>query len=519
MARPRTSMKKIREIIRLKSTTSLSDREISRALQVARPVVAKYWKQFSESGLRFEQIDELPDSVLVSRLKRPNVGANQRYLALCTLFPYFVVELRKTGVTLQLLWEEYKHEHPAGFQYSQFCHHFLQWRNASEVRMHIPHKAGAKMFVDYTGKKLCYTERKSGKEVPVETFVAVLGASGLTYAEASASQQKEDWIRSNERAFRYFGGSTDAIVPDNLRSAVTRADPYEPDLNPEYAEFAEHYHSVVIPARVRKARDKALAENAVRLLYERIYARLRNRTFYSLEELNEAIWELLEAHNNRPFQRLKFSRRELFEQSERSALHPLPAEQFPRKSTHWATVAFNYHVELREDRHYYSVPHYLYRKEPKTKVKLVYDERIVAIYYDHVRIAQHRRDRSPNGYTTIPAHMPERHRAYGDWSPERLERWAEAIGEEVLTVIRNVLASRRHPEQAYRVCMGILSLAKQHGNRRLNAVCAKANEYGTTSLKRIRAMIDLAEEEDLQQRQLFRHLPDHENIRGANYYH
>ena len=254
--------------------------------------------------------------------------------------------------------------------------------------MHIKHKAGDKMFVDYAGDKLTYVDRKSGKERSVETFVAILGASGLTYAEASVSQEKEEWIRSNERAFWYFGGASDAIVPDNLKSAVNSADRYEPEINPDFAEFAEYYGTVILPARVREARDKALVENAVKLVYQRIYAPLRNRTFYSLEELNEALWGLLEEHNNKAFQRLKISRRELFERTERGALKSLPAVRYPMKTTKWVTVQFNYHVELREDLHYYSVPYYLYQKEPKTKMKMVYDDRIVALYYDYPEVLE-----------------------------------------------------------------------------------------------------------------------------------
>jgi transposase len=512
-------MKKIREIIRLKSSTTLSDRQIAAALNVARPVVGKYWQKFINSGLGIDQIDQMPDSALINAIEKPRTETSSRYRELCRHFPYFVLELRRPGVTLQLLWEEYKEEDRDGFQYSQFCYHFQMWRNSSDVRMHIHHKAGDKTFVDYAGKRLCYTDSETGAEVAVETFVAVLGGSGLTYVEASASQEKAEWIRSNERAFHYFGGSSDAIVPDNLASAVSRADRYEPEINPDYAEFAEHYHTVIIPARVRQARDKALVENAVRLVYQRIYARLRNRVFYSLEELNEAIWELLEEHNNKPFQRLSISRRELFERSERSALHRLPSERYAMKTTRGGTVGFNHHVELREDRHYYSVPYYLYRREPKRKVKLVFDERIVAIYYDNVRIAQNRRDRTPNGYTTLPDHMPDRHRAYAEWSPQRLESWARSIGEEVVQVIRHVLASRKHPEQAYRACMGILSLAKKHGEQRLNRVCKRANHFGTSSLKSIKSMIELDLEEEQSQRQLIWAIPEHENIRGAGYYH
>jgi len=374
------------------------------------------------------------------------------------------------------------------------------------------------MFVDYAGDKLSYVEGKTGKEIEVETFVAILGGSGLTYAEASMSQEKENWIRSNERAFHYFGGSSSAIVPDNLRSAVTRADRYEPDINPDFAEFAEHYSTVIIPARVREARDKALVENAVRLVYQRIYAPLRNRTFSSLEELNEAIGELLEDHNNKKLRRMPISRRELFERTERTELTPLPPQRFAMKTTKRATVGFNYHVELRDDLHYYSVPYYLYKKEPKTKVKMVFDERIVAIYYDNVRIVQYRRDRTPNEYTTLPEHMPYKHRVYAEWSPERFERWARSIGNEVAHTIKKVLATRKHPEQAFKVCMGILSLSRKYGDEQLNRICKRANGFGTTSLKRIQNMIKLDLEQKSQQ-QLFRPIPDHENIRGSEYYH
>jgi transposase len=517
MARKRISMKKIREVIRLKSTTSLSDRQIAKALTISRPVVAKYWNGYTGSGRSLEQIEQMADSELMVMMDKPCVPENIRYTELLEYFPYFVKELSRTGVTLQLLWEEYKRKHKNGFQYSQFCYHFQIWRNTSDVRMHIKHKAGDKMFVDYAGDKLSYYDRKTGKEISVETFVAVLGASGLTYAECSVSQEKEEWIRSNERALHYYGGSVSAIVPDNLRSAVSHSDRYEPDINPDFAEFAEHYGTVIIPARVREARDKALVENAVRLVYQRIYAPLRNRTFYSLEELNAAVIEYLEIHNNNPFQRLKISRRELFSKVEQSALKPLPPERFPLKTSKWVTVQFNYHVDLREDLHYYSVPYYLYKKEPKTKVKMVFDERIVSLYYDNLRIAVHRRDRTPNGYTTIPSHMPENPRIYAGWNPKRFQNWAESIGMEVAQVIKKVLAGRKHHEQAFKVCMGILSLAKKYGNERLNRACGKANESGSSSYKRIEGMVKL-DLEDEQQGRLFVSIGNHENIRGAQYY-
>ena len=258
MARKRIGMKKIRRVIELKSGTEMSDRQIARALNISRPLVGRYWEGFRESELRVEEITEMADSELLRKITKPSVKKSRKYLQLLDYFPSYVIELRRKGVTLQLLWEEYKEKHAEGFQYSQFCYHFQQWRNASEVRMHIKHKAGDKMFVDYAGQKLQYFDRESGEERAVEVFVAVLGASGLTYVEAAESQKEEDWIRSNERAFWYFGGSTAATVPDNLRSAVGRSDRYEPDINPSYEEFAEHYSTVIIPARVREARDKAL---------------------------------------------------------------------------------------------------------------------------------------------------------------------------------------------------------------------------------------------------------------------
>ena len=240
--------------------------------------------------------------------------------------------------------------------------------------MHIDHKAGEKLFVDYAGDRLAIVDPDNGAVQRVETFVAILGASQLTYVEASASQRSEDWIRSNERALRYCGGCTQVIIPDNLRSAVSRSDPYEPGINPQFDAFAQHYGIVIMPARVRQARDKALVENGVRLTYQRIYAPLRERTFHSLEQLNGPIRPLLEQHNARRFQRLPYSRRELFEQIEQPVLAPLPQHHFPLQHIREVTVQFNYHVELREDRHHYSVPHHLRTRDPRTKVKLLYDE-------------------------------------------------------------------------------------------------------------------------------------------------
>jgi transposase len=514
MARKRINMKKIREIIRFKETSDMSDRKIARALNISRPVVAQYIKDFNASGLTYEETKDMPDSRFLALFEKQRNKRCSKYEDISKLFPYFVTELKKTGVTLMILWNEYQKKHPDCYSYSQFCYHFQVWRNASRVTMHIEHKAGDKMFVDYAGDKLVIVDRKAGKERSVEVFVAILGASQLTYAEASFSQKSEDWIRSNERAFIYCGGVTQAIVPDNLKSGVTCSNRYEPGINVMFDDFAGHYQTVILPARVRRPQDKALVENAVNLVYQRIYAPLRNRIFYSLKELNEAIWDLLEQHNNTPFQRLKTSRRELFDNIEKQVLKPLPKERYAIKQCKELTVQFNYHVELREDRHYYSVPWQLKGK----RVRVVYDDRNVAIYYDNVRIIQYKRDRSPNGYTTLHIHMPPHHRFYAQWSPERFIRWAQSIGDDVAEMIQVVLKSREHPEQAFKICMGILNLVKEHGPDRLNKACARALGFGFYSYKRIKNILDRGLEEEALTESRELPVSSHENIRGSQYY-
>jgi len=514
MARKRIGMKKIREIIRFREGSGMSDRKIARALNISRPVVAQYIRDFAATGLTYEDIKEMPDSRFLALFEKQRSRKNPKYEEILELFPYFVAELKRTGVTLMLLWKEYQKGCPDGYSYSQFCYHFQVWCNASKVTMHIEHKAGDKMFVDYAGDKLVIVGRKTGREMTVEVFVAILGASQWTYADASVSQKSEDWIRSNERAFLYFGGVTQAIVPDNLKSGVTKIDRYEPGINIMFDDFAEHYDTVILPARASRPKDKALVENAVALVYQRIYAPLRNRSFGSLVELNEAISDLLDEHNTTPFQRLGISRRQLFEKTEEQILKPLPKQRYAIKQSKDLTVQFNYHIELREDRHHYSVPWQLKGK----RARVVYDDRNVAIYYDNVRIIQHKRDYTPNGYTTLHTHMPPQHRFYAQWSPERFTKWAQSIGDDAAEMIRVVLKSRKHPEQAYKSCMGILNLVKKYEPARVNKACGRALEIGFHSYKRIKSILDkgLEEEPPVESRELA--VSSHENIRGSQYY-
>jgi transposase len=519
MGRRRTRVSKVREVIRYGTTTELSERQISRALSISRTVVAKTLRAFRHSGLDLAAVAAMADSELEKQLNGERApAADSRYAVLAARFPTMLVELKKKGMTLEYLWEQYANEHPDAYQYSQFCRHFHRWRAADEVTMHIGYRGGEAMLVDWAGDKLRVINERTGEPWELEQFVAILGASQLTYVEARESQQEADWIRGNEGALKYFGGSTEAVIPDNTLTAVSRPDRYEPGINPVFDDFALHYGLVIMPARVRHPRDKALVEGAVNLVYQRVSSRLAGRVFYSLAEVNAAIRELLDAHNSKSFSRLPYSRRELFQQVEQSALRPLPAEPFMLKATTEATVQINYHVELREDRHYYSVPHHLRRRDPPTRVKVVYDDRVVAIYWDNVRVVQHRRDRTPGGYTTLAEHMPERHRWYAEWTPERFQGWAATIGAETAELIGKVLEAAAYPPQAFRSCLGILNLAKKHGSQRLNAACAKALGLGTLSYKRISNILALKVEQEGQPQLPLAALPAHENVRGGDYF-
>ena len=514
-------MQKIRDIIRLRHQTQMAERKIGRALQVSRTVVTRTLAQFRISGLTAQAIEGMGDSELEQRLwQKDRLVDSPRYQALEKRFPTMLQELKKKGMTLEWLWKQYREEHPEGYQYSQFCRHFQRWSAAGELWMHQEYRAGECMFSDWAGDPLVVVNANTGEDWPLDVFVGILGASGLTWVQANESQQQPCWIRSNEGALRYFGGSPEALIPDNLRSAVSKADRYEPEINPVFDEFARHYHLAIYPARVKKPQDKALVENAVRLVYQRVYCPLRGKSFRSLEEVNDAIRQLVEEHNDRPLQRLGISRRELFERTERQALRTLPPEPFALKDVQMATVGSNYHVELREDRHYYSVPYYLRKRDEKTEVKIVYDERVVSIYHDHLRVAQHPRDRSPNGYSTLPEHMPEAHRRYGEWNEQRLTRWAQDVGSEVLEVITKVLHARTYAPQAFRACLGILSLHKRYGSVRLNQACRRALSYGSHSCTRIRNILAQGLEQESQPDLGLAAplVPAHENLRGAAYF-
>ena len=508
-------MIKIRQILRM-HTQGYSKLQIAVQTSISRNTLKKYIKEFTSSKLTFDEISSLSDKDLEDLFVKPeDRPVNEKLQTLFNLFPAIDKELKKKGVTRLILWEEYKRNHPDGFGKSQFKHYYAQWKAQVNPTMRMEHKVGDKMYVDFAGDKLCIIDQQSGEIQSVEVFVAILGASQLTYVEAVMTQQKEDFIAACENAMYYCNGVPAAIVPDNLRSAVTKSSKYEPTINETFADFAEHYGTTILPARAYRPRDKALVENAVRIVYSRIYAKIRGTDYHSLEALNIAIRIALEEHNGAFLRGRSYSRRQQFDEIEKAALMPLPAIKYELKKYLYATVAKNGHAGLSVDKHYYSVPYRFIGK----KVKLLYSRHSVEIYYNYERIALHTRTKSSYQYTTDKEHLASTHRFVSDWTPERFISWAQGIHEDVKLYILKVLERKQHPEQAYKSCVGILGFAKKVGNDRLIRACQRALGYGAYNYKTIQKILEReldlrgAPDETDQLR-----MPFHDNIRGENYY-
>jgi transposase len=515
MANNPISMSKIRQILRLHSQ-GRSKLLIAKQTGVARNTLKKYLREFELSGLSFNEVTELGDKDLEDLFIKPEERPiTPKLQTLCSLFPAMDKELKRKGVTRLLLWEEYKLKHPDGYSKSQFKHYFAQWRAQVNPSMHIEHKAGDKLYVDFAGHKLNIIDKQTGEVQPVEVFVAILGASQLTYVEAVMTQQKEDFIAACEGALHYYGGVPSAIVPDNLKSAVTKSSKYEPVLNETFADFAEHYSTTILPARAYRPKDKALVEGAVKIIYSRIYAKLRTGEYFTLEELNKAILIALEEHNLTLLRGRNYSRRQQFEEVERQTLAPLPPLRYELKKQLFATVMKNGHVSMSVDKHYYSVPYRFIGK----KVKLMYSRNTVEVFYHYERIAIHPRTKSPYNYTTEKDHMASAHRFVSDWTPERFLSWAAGIHEDVNLYILKILDRKQHPEQAYKSCVGILSFAKKVGNERLIKACQRALGYGIYNYKTIQTILERGMDklDEIEENKPME-MPLHENIRGEEYY-
>ena len=513
MPAKKLSMRKIKEVLRLSWGCQQSQRKVALQCNISRPCVGEYLRRASDAGLSWPLPQELDDTQLDRLLfpPQPKLDAEQRGVPeWATVYE----ELRKKNVTKFLLWQEYRELNPLGYNYSWFCDQYRRWLGKRDISMRQHHRAGEKLFIDYAGHAIAIVDARTGEETKAQIFVAVLGASNYTFAEATATQSLPDWIGSHVRAFEFFQAVPEILVPDNLKSGVTKAHRYEPDLNPTYQDMAQHYNVVVIPARVRHPKDKPKAEVGVQIVSRWILAALRNHTFFSVQQLNTRISELLVRLNDRPFRKLPGCRRSRFESLDRPALKPLPANAYIFAEWGKARVNIDYHVEV--DRHYYSVPN-AYRK---LQVDVRYTEQTVECFYNSQRIASHCRSRMIGHHTTVREHMPESHRQYGDWSPERLISWAHKYGKCTAELVNQIMQSRRHPEQGYRSCLGILRLEKTYGAQRLEAACQRALLLGTKRYKSVESIlkhgldqIDPVSDEEPD-------LPDdHDNIRGPSYYH
>lgn len=503
-------MRKVKEILRLKWKLRLGTREVARSCSVSHSTVNEVVSRARAAGLSWPLPDGLDEAALEALLY-PALSQTRGGKAMPDM-EYIHKELRRKGVTLQLLWEEYREAHPGGYQRSQFCQLYRDWTKTIDVSMRQTHVAGEKVFVDYAGQTMPIIDPSNGETREAQIFIAVLGASNYTYAEPNWDQTLESWIGAHVRTFEFFGGVPKVIVPDNLTSGVKKPDFYEPDVNPTYQEMAIHYNAVVLPARVRKPRDKAVVEKGVQDAERRILARLRDRTFFGLGELKEAIWEDLEDLNNRPFQKMDGCRRSLFETLDKPALQPLPSTRYEFALWKKARANVDYHIEI--DHNYYSVPHQLARQEVEVRLAAS----TVEVLFKGKRVASHRRLRGKGRYSTQKEHMPDSHRRYAEWSPSRIVGWAKSIGPNTAKVAETILALKPHPEQGFRQCLGILRLSKEYGNDRTEAACERAVVLSAYSYRSVQSILKRNLDKAKTEAPVEAVTAQHENVRGASYY-
>ena len=511
-------MRKIKDILRLRHEAGLAYRGVANALNIGYGTVVDYLNRAEQAGLAWPIPEGMNERDLGRLLFPTQAATGQRRFAEPD-FPEVCQELKRKGVTKQLLWQEYRQRHPDdGYSYAQFCHRYRVWLGCQKRSMRQIHGAGEKLFVDYCGPTMTIVNPDTGEFRQAQIFVAVLGASNYTFACASWSQKQADWLNAHVKAFEFFGGVPELVVPDNLKSAVRKTHRYEPDINPSYQQLASHYQCVIVPARPYKPKDKAKAEVAVQIVERWIMARLRHQTFFTLASLNQAIRVLLDDLNQRPFKKLPGTRLSQFEQLDKPALRALPAQPYHYTHIKQARVHIDYHIEY--DKHYYSVPHHLVKQE----VEVQATDSAVAIYHQGQRVASHPRSYRQGAHSTCQEHMPHAHRAMHGWSPERFLNWAGDIGVETREVVSCILQEKRHIEQSYRRVLALLSNAKKYGRGRLNKACGRALLIGSPTRSSVESIL----RQGLDQVALETHhnavqeelsLDDHENVRGEDYYH
>jgi len=507
-------MHKIKEVLRLKYATGLTQRQIATALGLSNGVVAKYLSAAERAHIPYPLPAEWDDTHLAHEL----FGSSHQFAPVKRLTLDFALvhqELKRKGVTRQLLWDEYRATHPEGYGYTQFCVLYTAWLKTQRLSMRQVHRAGEKLFVDYCGQTVSIINAATGEVKIAQVFVATLGASNYTFAEATWSQTLPDWIGSHTRAFAFFGGTPQLVIPDNLKSAVGKACRYEPLLNASYNQMLAHYGCAALPARPFKPRDKAKVEAGVQVVTRWILARLRKVEFFSLADLNRAIRLLLDNLNTRPFKKLPGNRRSQFDLLDRPAMRTLPAAPYEFAEWKRARVGIDYHIEI--DRHYYSVPHQLARREVDVRLTAA----VVEVLHAGKRVASHVRSPKQGSHTTLAEHMPKAHRAHMEWTPGRFLNWALEIGPSTRDLVRHLLFNRPHPEMGYRSCLGLLGLDKRYGHARLEAACQRSLLLGAPTRTSVRSILQrglealpLADGEET-----LTPTPAHENVRGANYYH
>lgn len=507
-------MRKLREILRLRLQGELSVRQIKDSLRLSLGAVQKVTSKASSLDLDWATIEQLDDQQLASHFyPRSDTRASNQFQ-----LPDWVdvnQELKRKGMTKHLLWEEYTQQYPnRSYSYPQYCFLYKQWLSKQKRSMRQTHKAGEKLFVDYAGQTVPIICKSTGEVQFAQIFVAVLGASNYTFCEATWSQGLPDWIGSHARAFAFLGGVPTMVVPDNLKSGVTKACRYDPDVNPSYSQLGAHYGTAIVPARPYKPKDKAKAEVGVQIIERWILARLRHHSFFSLAELNHCIGVLLEDVNNRPFKKLKGTRQQWFESLDKPALAPLPKHAYQYTDIKHVKVNVDYHIQY--DNHLYSVPHHLVGE----KLELHAKDNLIELYFHNQRVTSHVR-KYTTGMTTIPEHMPTKHEKHHQWTPGRLMNWAKDLGDEVLLWVQALLKQKQHEEQAYRVCLGLLNLSRAYPPARLNNACAIANKNSLYRLKQIKAILQSNQDQCLpEQKEQASLLPQsHENIRGPKSFH
>jgi transposase len=491
----------------------MTQREIAASVAVSRSTVHEYLARAEAAGVGWPLPSDMDQDALEGLLFPAPSGE----LAASRPVPEWREvhrELRRRRhVTLRLLWLEWRETNPEGWGYSQFCWRYQRWLDGQDVVMRLSYRAGERMFVDFSGDKASLVDPDSGEVISAEVFVAVLGCSGLLYAEATRGQDLDSWLSAHVHAWEAYGGVSEVTVPDNLRAGVSKACFYDPELNPSYLELARHYDTVVLPTRVRHPRDKAAVEAGVLSVERWVLAPLRDRRFFSLAELNAAMAERVGWLNGRPFRGEPASRQELFDDLERAALRPLPERRFELAVWKKVTANIDYHVEY--EHRFYSVPYRLVRQ----RLDLRATATTVEVFRGGARVASHAREYGKRRYVTDPAHMPASHRAHLEWTPSRLINWAGTISPATGRLAEGLLASRPHPEHAYRACLGLMNLAKRYGNERVGAACERALASGAISYSSVKSIL----QENLDRVPLAEASPappppNHANLRGASYY-